>query len=96
MGVCIPESVIFMKNPTVDFILYGPDGFWAIEVKAAKSVRKNDLRALRLFQTEYPEAKCTVIYGGGLEYIDAGIHIFPVKQALKNLPELLMSYKTFS
>ena len=44
----------------VDFILYGEDGFWAIEVKNTNKVRPADLRSLKTFQQDYPE--CQTIF----------------------------------
>jgi predicted AAA+ superfamily ATPase len=41
----------------IDFIIYGPDGFWAVEVKNASSVRSEDVRALRTFREDYPSCE---------------------------------------
>jgi predicted AAA+ superfamily ATPase len=48
----------------VDFVVYGPDGFWAIEVKHSRSVRAKDLRPLRSFKKDYPEANARLLYRG--------------------------------
>jgi len=48
----------------VDFVVYGPDGIWAIEVKNNRSVRPADLRGLRSFKEEYPESKTFFLYRG--------------------------------
>ena len=48
----------------VDFIVYGSDGFWAIEVKHSASVRSSDLRGLRAFREDYPQAKARLLYLG--------------------------------
>lgn len=48
----------------VDFVLYGEDGFWAIEVKNAATVRKADLRSLRAFRDDYPECRPVLLYRG--------------------------------
>lgn len=48
----------------VDFIVYGPLGFWAIEVKNTTVVRTEDLRALHSFMEDYPEAKAIFLYRG--------------------------------
>jgi predicted AAA+ superfamily ATPase len=42
----------------VDFVVYGPDGLWALEVKNAAAVHPGDLRGLRAFREDYPEARC--------------------------------------
>ncbi|MFM8604337.1 MAG: ATP-binding protein [Cyanobium sp.] len=41
----------------VDFVVYGPDRFWAIEVKRSSRIERRDLAALRAFGADYPEAE---------------------------------------
>jgi predicted AAA+ superfamily ATPase len=73
----------------VDFVLYGPKGIIAIEVKRTDSIDSKDLRGLRLFGEDYPEAKRFIFYGGKKkEYID-NIQIIPLDEALLTLPDLL-------
>ncbi|GMU51861.1 MAG: hypothetical protein AMXMBFR33_10070 [Candidatus Xenobia bacterium] len=48
----------------VDFVLYGPSGFWAIEVKQGRAVHPSDLSGLRAFRQDYPEAEALLLYGG--------------------------------
>jgi predicted AAA+ superfamily ATPase len=48
----------------VDFIVYGPDGIWAIEVKNTGQVRPADLRGLLSFREEYQEARAFFLYRG--------------------------------
>ena len=48
----------------VDFIIYGPLGFWAIEVKRNHNISTNDVKPLIAFKEEYPEADCFLLYGG--------------------------------
>ncbi len=48
----------------VDFVVYGPSGFWAIEVKDTGRVRPEDLRPLGAFAEEYPEAASILLYRG--------------------------------
>lgn len=48
----------------VDFVLYGPKGFWAVEVKAGARVSAQDLQGLKAFCRDYPSARAVVIYGG--------------------------------
>lgn len=48
----------------VDFIVYGEDGFWAIEVKNSAAVRSQDLRGLRSFRQDYPECRPVHVYRG--------------------------------
>jgi predicted AAA+ superfamily ATPase len=53
-----------VQGVEVDFVLYGPDGFWAIEVKNGRRVRSEDLRPLRAFRADYPECECLLLYRG--------------------------------
>lgn len=48
----------------VDFVLYGEDGFYAIEVKCSTTVRKKDLSSLKAFLEDYPEAKAMLLFMG--------------------------------
>lgn len=48
----------------VDFIVYGPNGFWAIEVKNSKRLSPSDTKALETFLIDYPMAKAILLYRG--------------------------------
>lgn len=48
----------------VDFVLYGKDGFVAIEVKNSRRIDPGDLRGLQSFRTDYPEARLLLVYRG--------------------------------
>lgn len=48
----------------VDFIVYGPRGFWAIEVKNKSTVSSKDVQSLKTFCEEYPECKPLFLYRG--------------------------------
>lgn len=48
----------------VDFVIYGEDGFWAIEVKNSRKVHSVDLRALNSFAQDYPECTPVLLYRG--------------------------------
>jgi predicted AAA+ superfamily ATPase len=48
----------------VDFIIYGEDSFWAIEVKNTARVRSQDLQALKSFMADYPECEPVYLYRG--------------------------------
>ena len=41
----------------VDFVLYGPDLFWAIEVKRSDRIDRSDLAGLKAFGADYPQAE---------------------------------------
>lgn len=69
----------------VDFVVYGPEGFWALEVKNSRSVRPEDLRGLRSFQEDYPEAQVALLYRGEERLVTGGILCLPVHDFLRNL-----------
>jgi predicted AAA+ superfamily ATPase len=48
----------------VDFIVYGKNTFWAIEVKNSSTIHPSDLRSLKSFGQDYPEAKKYLLYRG--------------------------------
>jgi predicted AAA+ superfamily ATPase len=73
----------------VDFILYGPNGLIAIEVKRSSHIHSKNLRGLKEFQKDYPPAKCYIFYSGNdALYID-NIRVLPIVQALKELEKIL-------
>ena len=69
----------------VDFVVYGPDGFWALEVKNARRVRPEDLRALRSFQADYPEARAVLLYRGEERLRIGDVLCLPVGAFLSDL-----------
>ena len=68
-----------------DFVLYGPEDFWAVEVKNAARVRPEDLRGLRSFGDEYPEARRLLLYRGEHRLFTGGIPCLPVGDFLRRL-----------
>lgn len=73
----------------VDFVLYGPRGIRAFEVKRSSRIMGKMLRGLRVFLREYPQAKAYCLYGGKRRMRDGDIDIIPISDALKALPVLL-------
>jgi len=69
----------------VDFIVYGPDTFWAIEVKNAARLRPQDLRSLRTFCSEYPESRGLLLYRGADHLRRHNVLCLPVENFLKGL-----------
>ena len=75
----------------VDFVLYGPRGLLAIEIKRSAQIQPRDTRALREFKKDYPPAKCLVFYGGpGPLHLD-DITVLPIEEALRSLRQILNS-----
>ena len=74
----------------IDFILYGPKDFIAIEIKRSTSVSSYDIKSLKLFLEDYPEAKAYIIYGGKKKlYFENKIVALPILDFLKSLPKIL-------
>ena len=69
----------------VDFVVYTPDDFAAIEVKHSDRVTRSDLDGLRLFGTDYPEATRILLYRGKEQVMMDGVLIVPVERYLKEL-----------
>ncbi len=69
----------------VDFVLYGPSGFWAIEVKNSSRIRPEDLRPLRAFGEDYPECKLLLIYRGKEKIKRNNILCIPCEEFLTHL-----------
>ena len=75
----------------VDFVVYGPAGFWAIEIKRALDVSPSDFKSLTAFKEEYPEATCVLLYSGKAKQKVKDILCIPVEEFLRNLhPEKLL------
>ena len=69
----------------VDFVIYGPAQFSAIEVKHSATVRHSDLRGLRSFHADYPEAQCLLLYLGDEELYLDGVRCLPCDRFLRRL-----------
>ena len=77
------------NNTEVDFVLCGDKGIRAFEIKSTGKISSSMMRGLRAFQKNYPSAKMYFIYGGERRLRDGDIAIFPIKNALKELPKIL-------
>lgn len=69
----------------VDFVVYGADGFWAIEVKNAARVRPEDCRGLEAFGTDYPKAELVLLYRGTRRERRGRVWVLPVEEFLSVL-----------
>src|SRR5512133_771958 len=72
----------------VDFVLYGNTHFFAIEVKNSVRVRPEDLRGLKAFMKDYPEAKPVLLYRGTEKIVIDTILCIPVTEFLLSLDKL--------
>lgn len=73
----------------VDLVAYGPRGLHAFEIKRSSRFREEDLRGLRLFCADYPEARGHLLYGGTSDYRYGAIDVTPLDSALLALPAWL-------
>lgn len=69
----------------VDFVLYGELGFYAIEVKHARRIDGADLRGLKAFVEDYPEAEAALIYQGNEHRRINGIWCIPAQEFLAGI-----------
>jgi len=69
----------------VDFVLYGAEGFVAIEVKNSPRVSGRDLSGLRAFAADYPEARRMLLHGGAESFEIDGVRCMPVADFLCRL-----------
>lgn len=69
----------------VDFVVYGPAGLKAIEVKNSVRVRPEDLRGLRAWAEDYPESERWLVYRGRDRIKQDGVHCVPVGEFLSAL-----------
>lgn len=93
-----PHSLSFWRTQTkleVDFVVYGPSGFWAFEVKRHASFSPKEVHGLAAFQEEYPEAHCCFLAPCAYQEKYRGFPIIPIQDFLlgihpdRSLEELL-------
>jgi predicted AAA+ superfamily ATPase len=69
----------------VDFVVYGPDLFWAIEVKRSARIDKRDLAGLRAFGVDYPQAQLLLLSLAPEPLLIDGIRCEPLEPWLRQL-----------
>jgi len=69
----------------VDFIVYGREVFWAIEVKNTPHVREEDLRSLRTFKEEYRQCSTFFLYRGEERLVRDDVLCIPCEEFLMKL-----------
>jgi len=73
----------------VDFVLYGENGFIALEVKRSDSYRRTDLKGLKLFKKDYPQARCILLYLGKEKRSEDGIEVLPLEDFFREILKYL-------
>ena len=82
------ERLYFWRTKSgseVDFVVYGNDCFFAWEVKRSTSAHSVDLRSLKSFRQDYPEAEVALLYLGQQSLEIDGIPVIPCEKFLKTL-----------
>lgn len=75
----------------VDFVVYGSEGLWGVEVKNTRKIHPADLRGLRSFKEEYPDSKRLFLYRGRDRLMKEDILCLPCMDFLKELhPDRLL------
>lgn len=77
------------NNVEVDFVLYGDKGIRAFEVKRTGRVSSSMTKGLKMFLKDYPKARAYFIYGGERRLREGDIEILPIKDTLRELPNIL-------
>jgi predicted AAA+ superfamily ATPase len=74
-----------VRGVEVDFVVYGPEGFWAFEVKNGRQVRPQDVRSLAAFRADYPQCECLLLHRGPERLRIDGILCVPCEDFLCRL-----------
>jgi predicted AAA+ superfamily ATPase len=69
----------------VDFVIYGPSGLYAIEVKNANRIRPEDLKGLTAFADDYPQSRRYFLYRGQERQLINGTLCMPCTEFLSQL-----------
>ena len=69
----------------VDFVVYGESGLQAFEVKNARRVYSADLRSVRAFRDDYPEAETAVLYRGSERLRIDDVWCLPAQDFLRQI-----------
>ncbi len=69
----------------IDFVIYGKAGFWAFEVKNSRTAHRSDLRALRAFRDDYPEAQAALLYRGADRLLIDDVLCLPIDDFLRGV-----------
>ncbi len=73
------------KGVEVDFVVYGEDGLYAVEVKNSAKVQPEHLKGLRAFSEDYPEARCLLLYRGAQRLRKGNVLCLPCEDFLRGL-----------
>jgi predicted AAA+ superfamily ATPase len=77
----------------VDFVLYGPKGLLAFEIKRTARITSDMMKGLKSFLADYPTAQAYFVYAGTRRMYEDNIIIAPIAEVLKDLKTLLLNKK---
>ncbi len=75
----------------VDFVIYGPRGLHAFEIKRSSQVTDKSLKGLKSFHQDYPQAQLHFLFLGKHKEYHGNIKAIPFEEALRELPKLIGS-----
>jgi predicted AAA+ superfamily ATPase len=78
-----------LAGDEVDFVIYGPRGFHAFELKRASTITTKSFKGLKTFGEEYPEASLHLLYLGNHTEYHGPITVRPLVETLRELPKLI-------
>ncbi len=73
----------------VDFVMYGPKGLFAFEIKRGSVLTPKDFRGLEAFGADYPEARLFLLSGSPRKEHHRNIEAYPYEEFLKELPQII-------
>ncbi|NCC51486.1 MAG: ATP-binding protein [Spartobacteria bacterium] len=83
------ESTLFFwrtkSGNEVDFVVYGPRAFLAIEIKNSRNVHRCDVRPLRTFKQDYEQAQTCLVYRGKERMLVDGVMCIPCEEFLAGI-----------
>ncbi|MBR3222435.1 MAG: ATP-binding protein [Kiritimatiellae bacterium] len=84
-----PNSLYFWRTKNgveVDFVVYGENTFFALEVKNSCYAERKDAQSLESFVSDYPEAQALLLYRGGqVQQVSPHVKVMPVEEFLLGL-----------
>lgn len=73
----------------VDFVIYGPRGLHAFEIKWTANLSNKMFAGLKAFKEDYPEASLHVVYLGNNKEYYGDINVIPFKDGLVELEKII-------
>ncbi len=90
-----PPELYFWRSKNgfeVDFVIYGPNHFYAVEVKNTARIRPADLKGLKEFGQDYPQAKLFMVYRGSDQIQCGQVVCTPCERFLRNFTPVSSSF----